>query len=313
LRVLITGISGFVGRHLAAALNARGHGIWGLDRNLDAAPEGLHSVEWDLAGREGLAELLVQLRPEAVAHLAAQSSPSAALDDPEATFRANVTGTERLVEALRAVSPEARFLMISSSEVYGASDRPHFEDEAPAPIGPYGQSKAASERCALEAWRDWGLPAIVARSFPHSGPGQRPDFALPAFARQVARIEAGLQEPVLRVGNLEARRDWLHVSDVVEAYILLLEKADPGEIFNICSGKDHAVGEALDYLVGRSRVPARVEVDPDRLRRVDTPRLAGDAGKLRASLGWRPAHGFEALLDGLLDYWRERVNEEEMQ
>jgi len=311
LRVLITGISGFVGRVLARRLDAAGLEVWGLDRSLEGAPEGLHSVEWDLSTGEGLARLLAQLRPDAVAHLAGQSSPARAQADPPETFRINVGGSVHLVEAMRAACPRATLLLVSSSEVYGDSDLPHREGEVLAPSSPYGASKAAAELWALQAWRSWGLPVRVARSFPHSGPGQRPDFALPAFARQIARAEAGLQEPVLRVGNLEARRDWLDVEDVAEAYLRLLDRAPAGEIYNVCSGRDRAVGEALDYLVGRSRRPLNVATDPGLLRPVDLPRLAGDNAKLRAATGWAPSRSFESMLDGLLEHWRVRVNEEE--
>jgi len=308
---MITGISGFVGRRLSADLTERGYEVWGLDRNLESAPAGSHSVQWDLARSEGLDELLARIHPGAVVHLAAQSSAARALADPAAAFEANVGGSFRLLEAMRLAIPEARLLFASSAEVYGPSDEPHREDETPAPSGPYGASKAAAEIWMLQAWRSRSQPVVVARSFPHTGPGQRPEFALPAFALQIARIEAGLQEAVLRVGNLSARRDWLDLRDVLSAYIVLLESGEPGGIYNVCSGQDHSVEEALDYLVSRARIRPRIEVDPARLRAVDLPRLAGEAGKLREKLGWKPRHGFERMLDELLDSWRERVHEEE--
>ncbi len=311
MRILITGISGFVGRHLAARLAEAGHEPWGLDLNVEAAPEGFHSLEWNLARAEGLARILDQVRPEAVVHLAGQASPAAALADPEASFEANVTGTDNLLAALRESCPDCRCLVVSSAEVYAPADHPHLESEAPAPAGPYGETKALAESRALTAGRSGGPPVIVARSFPHSGAGQRPDFVLPAFARQVARMEAGLQEPVLRVGNLSPRRDWLHVSDVCEAYLALLERGESGEIYNVCSGKDHSVREALDYLVSLASVAPDIEIDPARVRPADTPRLVGSADKLRAATGWEPSVDFETLLASLLDHWRDRVNEEE--
>ncbi len=311
MRILVTGISGFVGRHLAARLAEAGHEPWGLDLNVEAAPEGFHSLEWNLADAEGLARILDQIRPEAAVHLAGLASPAAALADPEGAFAANVTGTENLLAAMGEACPDCLTLMVSSAEVYAPADHPHLENEAPAPVNPYGETKALAETRALEAGRGGGPPVIVARSFPHSGPGQRPAFVLPAFARQVARMEAGLQEPVLRVGNLDPRRDWLHVSDVCEAYLALIEQADPGEIFNVCSGKDHSVREALDYLVSLASVAPDIEIDPARVRPADTPRLAGNADKLRAATGWKPSVAFESLLSSLLDHWRDRVNEEE--
>jgi len=311
LRILLTGAAGFVGRHLSARLLAAGHEITGLDLPGAPAPAGVLPLEWDLAEGEGLAERLAELKPEAVLHLAAQSAPRIGIADPLGTFHVNVTGTLRLLEALREGAPEARLLFASSSEVYAAGERPHREEDALGPANPYGSSKAAGEILVLQYARSEGLDAVVSRGFPHSGPGQRPDFALPAFARQIARVEADLQEPVIRVGNLEARRDWLDVRDVVAAYEALLEKGSSGEIYNVCSGEDHGVGEALDYLVAAGRREIRVETDPALLRPLDLPRHQGDAGKLRAATGWEPSIGFEAMLDDLLADWRRRILEEE--
>ncbi|MBC8367394.1 GDP-mannose 4,6-dehydratase [bacterium] len=312
MRVLVTGISGFVGRHFAASLIAAGHETWGLDLNIEAAPEGVYSLEWDLTRSKGLSKVLDQIRPDALVHLAGQASPAAASADPDAAHQANVTATLNLLEAMRLACPDRLMLFISSAEVYGPSEHPHREDEAPAPMNPYGRTKAEAEVHALGAQGKGGPPVIVSRSFPHSGPGQRPDFVLPAFARQVARMEAGLQEPVLRVGNLDPRRDWLHVKDVCRAYLSLLERGQSGEIYNVCSGKDHSVREALDYLVNLARVKPDIEIDPERVRPVDTPRLAGTAAKLRTATEWKPSIDFETLLAELLNYWRDRVNEEEL-
>jgi nucleoside-diphosphate-sugar epimerase len=312
LRVLVTGISGFVGRHFAASLSAAGHEPWGLDINIEATPEGVHSLEWDLTRSKGLAKVLDQIRPDAAVHLAGQASPAAALADPDGAHEANVTATLNLLSAMQEACPEAPMLFISSAEVYGPGEHLHREDEDPAPVNPYGRTKALAEEHALSAMGQGGPPVIVSRSFPHSGPGQRPDFVLPAFARQVARVEAGLQEPLLRVGNLDPRRDWLQVNDVCRAYLALLEKGEPGEIYNVCSGKDHSVREALDYLVNLTSLKPDIEVDPARVRPVDTPRLVGDAAKLKSATGWEASIDFESLLKELLNYWRDRVNEEEL-
>ena len=311
MRILLTGVAGFVGRHLAARLLAAGHKLRGLDLPGGVHPEGVEPLDWDLAGGEGLAAELAGWRPDAVVHLAAQSAPKLALADPVATFHANVTGTLRLLEALREGAPGARLLFAGSSEVYAVSDRPHREEDPLAPANPYGSSKAAGEILVLQYARTWKIPGIVARSFPHTGAGQQPNFALPAFARQVARVEAGLQEPVIRVGNLDARRDWLDVRDVTAAYELLLEKGEPGEVYNVCSGRDHGVGEALDYLVAACKRDLRVEVDPELLRPLDLPRLSGDSGKLRAATGWVPRIEFEPMLDDLLADWRRRIEVED--
>lgn len=312
MRVLVTGISGFVGRHFAASLVAAGHEPWGLDLNIEASPAGVHSLEWDLTRSKGLAKVLDKIRPDALVHLAGQASPAAALADPEAAHQANVTATVNLLESIQIACPDASMLFVSSAEVYEPGDHPHQENETPAPVNAYGRTKAEAEQQLLSAFEQGGPSFIVSRSFPHSGPGQRPDFVLPAFARQIARIEAGLQEPVLRVGNLDPRRDWLHVSDVCRAYLALLEQGELGEIYNVCSGKDHSVRQALDYLVNLAIIKPDIEVDPARVRSVDTPRLVGSAAKLMSATGWEASIDFESLLEELLNYWRDRVNEEEL-
>jgi nucleoside-diphosphate-sugar epimerase len=204
----------------------------------------------------------------------------------------------------------------SSGEVYGSPGPEPVGEEAPlAPVHPYGASKAAMEILVGQAVRAWGARAVIARSFPHVGPGQRPDFALPAFARQIARIEAGRQAPCLRVGNLEARRDFLDVEDVVAAYLLLLDLDSPaGAVFNVCSGQSRSIREGLDGLIALARVPGgghiAVETDPALLRPVDQPVLHGRPDKLKAATGWSPRHEFPTLLERVLADWRRRTAKE---
>ncbi|MBM4117739.1 NAD-dependent epimerase/dehydratase family protein [bacterium] len=321
MRTLVTGASGFVGRHLLPRLIAAGDTVLGLGldpENGASPPPGASWERLDILDAPALAARVADFRPDRVLHLAGQSAQGHALADPAPSARVNVLGTLHLLEALRRGAPTARLLVASSGEVYGSPGPEPVGEEAPvAPVNPYGASKAAMEVLVGQAARAWGARAVIARSFPHVGPGQRPDFALPAFARQVARIETGRQQPQLRVGNLEARRDFLDVEDVVAAYLLLLDPAlavPPGEVYNVCSGRARSIREGLEGLIALARVPGggriAVETDPALLRPVDQPVLHGRPDKLKAATGWSPRYDFPTLLERVLADWRRRTAEE---
>jgi GDP-4-dehydro-6-deoxy-D-mannose reductase len=314
VRVLVTGITGFVGRHLTPRLAADGHAVTGLaaeDPDHLAGGEALAGAPlhlMDLAAGEGLDALLGELQPEAVVHLAAQSAPGMAHADPAGTLRINILGTLQLLEAMRRRAPRARLLFVSSSEVYGlAGDAPLDEGAPVEPANAYGVSKAAGELLVRQCARTWGLDAIILRSFPHAGPGQRPAFALPAFARQLARIEAGLQEPHVRVGNLDARRDFTDVSDVAEAYARILLLGEAGQTYNLCSGTAHSIREGLDGLIALCGRAVKVIPAPELMRPLDLPILVGRSDKLKQATGWTPRVTFSAMLERILADWRGRV------
>ncbi|MBN2171355.1 MAG: GDP-mannose 4,6-dehydratase [Candidatus Krumholzibacteriota bacterium] len=318
MRVLVTGITGFVGRHLAPRLMESGHELLGIDLAQDGelplGPGGRPVTvrAADLAVDKALADLVAEFDPEAVAHLAAQSAPGLSLVDPAGTFRANLTATLMLLEALRRAAPAARLLFTSSAEVYGQAGEEPLDESLPMrPTNPYGASKAAAELLAGQYARTWDLPVIVTRGFPHAGPGQRPRFALPAFARQIARVEAGLQEPVIRVGNLEARRDFTDVADVSEAYALLLERGEAGEAYNVCSGSVHSIREGLAGLLALSDRRIEIVTDPSLLRPLDQPVLRGRPDKLKQATGWAPRFSFAETLSRVMEDWRRRVSEED--
>lgn len=311
MRLFITGIGGFVGTHLARYALEHGDGgqgdrVSGIHlgpaRHLEDLEGKLRLAEVDLLDRPALARAVREARPEAVVHLGGLSQVGASWDHMSEYFRVNVLGTENLLEALAEHAPEARVVLASSAEVYGRvpeDEQPITEERPLDPRSPYALTKAAAERLGLGG----SERLLVVRSFNLVGPGQSPRFALPAFAHQLAAIHRGEREPVLKVGNLGARRDFLHVADGAAAYHLLAQCGEPGETYNLASGRAVSVGEALERLLAVSGVEARVEEDPDRLRPVDLPLLQGDDSRLRR-LGWEP---LRSLDDAVADLWRESL------
>ncbi len=308
MRVLVLGAGGFVGRHLVALLRERGHQVVPADRT--PHEDGLPVDVTDPLAVLGALELV---RPAAIAHLAAQAFVPAALADPAGTFAVNAGGTLHVLDAARAQAAAGlapRVLVVSSAEVYGAQPAeayPLRETTAPRPANPYAASKLAAEALALAYARSYGLDAVVTRAFNHLGPGQDERFAVAGFAAQVARAAAG-HGPLIRVGNLDAARDFLDVRDVCAAYALLLEGAgEPGELYNVAGGTATALKDVLRQLVQIARVPVEIREDPARLRPADVPHSAGDASKLRAATGWAPRISLAAALRAVYDDARERA------
>ncbi|HXF68631.1 MAG TPA: GDP-mannose 4,6-dehydratase [Thermoflexus sp.] len=316
MRLLITGVSGFVGRHLAAALaQETSWELWGWTRRPVAGlPDRLRTAHVDLRDPEAVRQELARLAPEGIIHLAAQSDVAESWRDPWGTFETNVRGTLNLLDGLRALGLRPRVLIVTSNEVYGLirpEEVPIREDQPFRPANPYGISKAAQDWLAAIYATAYALPIIRARPFNHIGPGQDPRFVVPSLARQIAWIEAGLQEPVLRVGNLEARRDFTDVRDVVRAYRLLLEHGEPGEVYNIGSGHARSIREVMDTLLAMARVNVRVETDPQRIRPVEIPISVADTTRIRERLRWQPIIPFEQSLRDVLEEWRARAREEQ--
>jgi len=316
LRLLITGVGGFVGRHLAHLLAQETEWeLWGWARRPVAGlPERLRVAQVDLRDPEIVRRELARLRPEGIIHLAAQSDVAESWRDPWGTFETNVRGTLNLLDGVRALGLRPRVLIVTSNEVYGLirpEEVPIREDQPFRPANPYGVSKAAQDWLAALYAAAYALPIIRARPFNHIGPGQDPRFVVPSLARQIAWIEAGLQEPVLRVGNLEAQRDFTDVRDVVRAYRLLLERGDPGEAYNIGSGRPRPIREVLELLLTMAQRPVRVEIDPQRIRPVEIPISAADTTRIRERLGWQPRIPLEQSLRDVLEEWRARAREEQ--
>ncbi|HET6313350.1 MAG TPA: GDP-mannose 4,6-dehydratase [Chloroflexia bacterium] len=317
VRALLTGAGGFVGRHLLAHL--LGNTDWQLYCAARSVPrnvvdsERVHWLACDLRDARQTGELVARVAPGFAFHLAAQSNVQQAFKDPEGTFVTNVVGQLNLLNALRASSPHARILVACSSEQYGLArpeDIPIDEETPFRPNNPYAVSKIAQDALAVQHFLSWGQQTIRVRAFNHIGPGQTDSFVASAFARQVARIESGLQEPVLYVGNLEAERDFTDVRDMVTAYLLAISRGEPGEVYNIGSGKTRTIQSLLDALLASSKVPVEVRQDPARMRPSDIPVLLCDASRFQQRTGWAPAILFEQTVQDILDYWREQVRTE---
>jgi GDP-4-dehydro-6-deoxy-D-mannose reductase len=314
VRVLITGVAGFVGPYLAAELagepEAELFGMaWnGNDKAIAALlPIGLQTLTGDITDDGSIHAALEAARPEVVVHLAGASSGAAAWHRPAACFEVNALGTLRLLEGIRRLGLDATTIVASSGEVYGSADdetHPLTEDSPLRPLSPYAASKAAQDLVAAQYPRAYGMRVIRLRLFNHTGPRQPEQFVASSFARQIARIERGLQAPVIEVGNLDARRDFADVRDVARAYRLAAQGELSGDVFNVCSGHAVSVRHILDLLVGLARCAVTVRPDPERMRPADIPLLIGDPRRFREATGWVPRIPIEQTLADLLDWWR---------
>lgn len=302
-RILITGASGFVGRHLIQRLTAAFPSAALITDPVDVTDPGATTA------------LIRSARPDAAIHLAAISDVGSARADPARAWRVNLYGTLTVANALLRDAPGALLLHISSADCYGrsfAAGVPLDESAVLAPMNAYAASKAAAD-LALGALVGDGLRCIRLRPFNHTGPGQSPAFAVPAFARQIARIEAGLQPPRLSVGALDPRRDFLDVRDVCDAYVACLRRADTlrsGAILNIASGVPRRIGDVLRQLLAIAGVEAEVETGQTLIRSSEIPLAEGDATAARAALGWLPAIQWECTLRDVVEDWRSRVRAE---
>lgn len=299
LRTLVTGASGFVGRHLVEHLRACGDDVVGVDR----AAGGV-----DITDASAVATLMERVRPQVVYHLAGWADVGGSWQHPVEAFRANAEGTLNVLSAATATGVE-RVLAVSSADVYGIvtpEELPLTEDSPLRPASPYAASKVAADYLGLQAWLGRHLPVLRVRAFNHLGPGQTDRFVAPALASRIARAEIDSGE-VITVGDLSARRDFTDVRDVVRAYRLLVEHGEPGEVYNVCSGVDLAVQDLADQLVAMARVPLRLEVDQSLLRPVELPVLRGSHDRLTAATGWTPEIPMSQTLADLLEDWRVRL------
>jgi GDP-4-dehydro-6-deoxy-D-mannose reductase len=318
MRVLITGITGFAGSHLADYIlnNKPDVELFGTVRwrsrmeNVQHLQGKIELCEADLKDIVSLQSCLAHVKPDRIFHLAAQSFVPTSWKCPAETFAINAIGQVNLFEAVRSLNLSPRIQVAGSSEEYGqvnSDEVPMKETNPLRPLSPYAVSKVAQDFLGYQYHRSYGLRVVRTRGFNHTGPRRGEVFVTSSFAKQIAEIEARKKEPIIHVGNLEAKRDFTDVRDMVEAYWLSLEKGEDGDVYNIGSGVARSMKEVLETLLSLSKVRVRVEVDPKRLRPSDVPILLSDSNKFMKLTGWKPKIPFVQTLSDLLDHWRERV------
>lgn len=317
MRLLITGITGFVGSHLAELALAQGTDVVGAIRwrsnteHIDHVRNRLTLIESDLRDVLSAHALIEQARPDVVVHLAAQSFVAASWQAPSETLLTNAVSQTNLLEAVRQARRQCRFLVIGSSEEYGLvypDELPIRETNPLRPMSPYAVSKVTQDLMGWQYFKSYGLDVVRTRAFNHEGPRRGENFATSSFAKQIAEIEAGLHEPVVHVGDLKPTRDFSDVRDVVRGYWTLLEHGVAGDVYNLCSGVDRSIEWVVRFLIGRSTASGiEVRSDAARMRPSDVPVLRGSPDKIEKATGWRVTIPLERTLDDLLDYWRQRI------
>lgn len=301
-RLFVTGLTGFVGQHIQSRLQA------------DASEWELLPVpgRYDLAAPDSLEDLW-PVMPDAVIHLAGQTFVPQAFRDPAGTLNINLLGTLNLLQALKARGFTGTFLYVSSGDVYGQVTEEHLpitELQPPCPRNPYAVSKLSAEFLSLQWGLSEGWPVLVARPFNHIGSGQKDSFVIASAARQICRIKQGLQGPQLEVGDIDVTRDFLDVGDVVSAYLALLEKGTPGQVYNICSGREQSIRSLIEQLADIAQVDLQLVQDPARLRRADQRRVCGSPARLAQTTGWKSEITTQQSLRAILSDWEKRVRQE---
>ena len=296
-RLMVTGLDGFVGRHVKQAVESLRDGRFQL-------VEARGAIE--LREPATLQQAIEETRPDYVLHLAAQSFVPASVKDPRATYEVNFFGTLNLLQTLKAGGFRGRMLYVGSAEEYGAvrdEDLPVVESCPLRPRTPYGVSKAAAELLCYQWTQDQGFEIVMSRPFNHLGPGQAEHFVVPDFAKQVTEIKLGRREPVLKVGAIDVTRDFTDVRDVVQAYLALMERGESGEAYNVCSGREFSIREILEELIRLAEVECRIIVDNARLRADERKRNRGSFEKLAKCTGWNPRITLTESLRDVLAYW----------
>jgi GDP-4-dehydro-6-deoxy-D-mannose reductase len=304
MKALVTGAGGFVGPYLVKYLVSKGFEVFGFDRK-GSKIEGCQVEPCDITDYNAVSKLIQKIKPDHVFHLAGQSSVALSFKEPEMTRKVNAYGTRNLLEAIVAAKIKPKILIVSSAQVYGIPKKVPITEQHPiAPVSPYGESKVEQEELSLQYAKENGLSMVICRSFNHTGPGQPSEFICSQIAKQVADLEKG-KITVIKVGNVNAKRDFTDVRDIVQAYLLALEQAEPGEIYNICSGKAYSIQEVIDTLLELANVEAEIEKDTSQLRPSDIPILLGDNSKFISATNWQLTISLKRMLSDMLDYWRK--------
>jgi GDP-4-dehydro-6-deoxy-D-mannose reductase len=315
-KAFISGIAGFVGSHLAELLLDKGYEVYGFVRprskidNIEDIINKLHLEDADLLDTHSLYATISRIKPDYIFHLAAQSFVPTSWVSPSVTLEVNVVGSANLFEAIRMAGIDPVVQIACSSEEYGLvkpDEVPIRETNPLRPLSPYAVSKVAMDYLGYQYFQSYNIRIVRTRGFNHTGPRRGDTFAESNFAKQVALIEKGKQDPIIHVGNLDATRDYTDVRDMVRAYLVAVEKCDPGDVYNICTGTSIQIGKMLDLLLSMSKVKVKVQPDPARMRPSDVPVLLGDNSKFVAKTNWKPEISFEKTMEDLLNYWRQRV------
>ncbi len=316
-KILITGISGFAGSFLAEFLvKKNSYKIFGTSLtddsiNISSIKNKLQIIKVNLLEAAAVTDLIKEIRPDYIYHLAALSAPVLSFKNPAETITNNVTAEVTILEALKKENLlSTRTLIVSSADVYGvvtSQDLPIDENTPFNPTNPYSVSKIAQDYLGLQYYLTYKMPIVRVRPFNHIGPRQAPNFVVPDFARQIAEIEVGKREPIMRVGNLEAKRDFTDVRDMVRAYEMIIERGVMGEVYNVGSEKSYSINRILDMLLSYSTKKIRVEKDPNLIRPSDNPELLCDASKIKQVTNWQCEISLEKTLKDTLDYWRSIV------
>lgn len=318
-RVLITGITGFAGSHLVEYLLSRSdveiHGIKRWRSNTEAIAPHLERItihECDLRDQTSVTEIIARVKPEKIFHLAAQSFVPTSWNAPAETLSTNILGNLHIFEAVRSVGINPFMQIACSSEEYGMvyeHELPIRETNQLRPMSPYAVSKVGQDLLSYQYFMSYKLNVVRTRAFNHTGPRRGEVFVCSNFAKQIAEIELGLRPPLLKVGNLEAKRDFTDVRDTVRAYWLALEKCEPGQVYNICSGSCIAIRELLEKLLAMSSAAIEVRQDAARLRPSDVPVLLGDNTLFCTTTGWQPRISFDTTLVDILNFWRQKLQQ----
>ncbi len=315
-KALITGIAGFVGGHLAELLLSQGFEVYGLRRPrtkmdyIESIANRLHLEDADVLDSHSLYTMISRIKPDYIFHLAAQSFVPTSWVSPSVTLEVNIVGSANLFEAVRQVGIDPVIQIACSSEEYGLvhdDEVPIKETNPLRPLSPYAVSKLAMDYLGYQYYQSYKVRIVRTRGFNHTGPRRGDTFAESNFAKQIAMIEKGKQDPVVHVGNLDTKRDYTDVRDMVRGYLLAVDKCDPGDVYNICTGKAMKIGDMLNLLISFSKIKVEIKPDPARMRPSDVPVLIGDNTKFVAKTGWKPEIPFEKTMEDLLNYWRERV------
>jgi GDP-4-dehydro-6-deoxy-D-mannose reductase len=313
MRILITGVTGLIGSHMAAFAIAKGHSVWGIRRfrsdnkNIEGI-EKLKIINGEITDPVSVEKAITISKPDIIFHLAGQSYPAESWDAPDYTMNVNLTGTLRILEAVRKMKKPSKIFIACSSAEYGLTKKlPTTEDTLLKPVSPYGVSKLAAEALGYQYFVNYKIPVFLGRFFIQVGPGQDERTSIQTFCKQMVLAEKSKSKKIIFVGNLKPKRDFLDVRDGVTAAWAMVTKGKPGETYNICSGKAPTMNEVLKTIISKSKTKVEIKVDSARLRPTDEPVIWGSNAKIFKDTGWKPKIALSDTISRVLDHWRQKI------